>query len=1677
MSRFAHCLVLAALGPVLWSALGAEEEKTAPAPEPIPIADLKRDAPVDFAAEIVPIFRKNCLACHNATEAKGELVLETPAAILKGGETGPAVVPGKSEESLLLKAASHALKPFMPPRNNKVEAVPLQPAELGLIKLWIDQGATGTVSTATAPLEWQPLPPELNPIYAVAVTPDGQYAACARANQIFIYHLPSSQLITRLSDPELVKTVKLPAVKPTTDDPTAGPVVADRDLIQALAFSPDGNSLASAGYREVKLWRRHANAPRYSLPYAAGQAGETIAASPDGKWIATAGPDPTIRIWEAPTGKFVRKLSGHRAAVTSLRFSPDSGKLASSALDKSVRIWSPESGHELERFETPASERSVEWLSGTRLASAGDDGLIRLWKFPTNAPAEKDPGPLAAGPMAISASGRLCALALPEGEIVIRSIDSGEIVKRWSSGSGEVLSLAFDPSDRFLAGSGADQSVRLWQTEDGQGRLTADIAEATLQVAVRAGGNELAAASGPFVKIFKAHPHPERIIGTNAAGVSASAISADGARLATALVPPESGPVVIEVRDLSSGQMLKVLTGHDAAVTTIAFNSDGTRLISGSLDKTARVWNLADGREISRFTGHTQAVTAVAFRPGAEQALSGSADHSLKLWNIYSRAVEKEFFGQQTPVTAVEMSPDGRLAVSASGQVVRVWKDSSITPLYSIACGSGITSLAVAGNRDQLAISEEDGTVKFCQLADGKLLQSWRGRGARTSALSYSPEQTRLLGKIGAEDLAIWDAGTGALLETIPVKESTFGFLHGQPDDLLVGRKDLTIVASPTHAPRLLFLTNAVAGVSYTPNGKLLLTATSDGAVAAWNANNFKLAFAFPTGAPLGDLACSPDGTCFATAGADGQLRFWNATNGAAVTGRAGAPLPEPVEQIRFAPASDRLAVKTRSGTYLVRRESGVIEQAYESQGGAPAAIGIGGTNGNFLLRTWEDQPPSRIEIAAEQQFGADADPIAGLALVPGKEPFLVSGSEHGEVRVWDFSRGKVVRKMKHRGNIASLAVRPDGKRIASAGSTGATLWNSEDGQAVAELKGDFQGAELAAKFERNLTLARAEVSHQKNLLQAAEARRETAAQTLKKSVETLDPAEKSVAAKKEAVKKAREEKQSTDKLLAEAAEQLKKAKETKESAETLLRNVSDASNKVAEAQASITRMTGEKAAAVRELLQLAAKNALRTENSPPGATVPEPPGAGQAAENPGESAEIAIEKLAKLQAALDRARAGQTAAEKVLAENAPKVSGLPDKASLEKALNESTKSDSEARAKAKTTDKNLTDAEAALKQAEAADAESEKSVVTALVALRKSEDETASARQAVELAGEAQKKVEVDLAAATQVSGEPDRPVRAVAFSADNQVLATAGDDQVVYTWNPQNGRAYDKFRAHGGPVLCLAYLRDGTLISGSADRSVFAWPPTGAWSLDRMIGTGDETSPLIDRVLALEFSPDGQWLATGGGTPSRNGELKIWRVSDGTLAREIKDAHSDTVFAVSFSPNNRFLASGAADKFVKVWDILTGKLVKTFEGHTHHVLGVSWKSDGRILASCGADRAVKVWDFVTGEQKKTIEGFNKEVTSIHFVEASNEALVTSGDDQVRLLREDGNNVRNFGGGTDFIQSAAITPDGQTVVAGSQDSTLRIWNGTNGELVKSFAAVRSVEAQKMAAERKDREP
>ncbi|MEO6788722.1 MAG: WD40 repeat domain-containing protein, partial [Chthoniobacteraceae bacterium] len=262
---------------------------------------------------------------------------------------------------------------------------------------------------------------------------------------------------------------------------------------------------------------------------------------------------------------------------------------------------------------------------------------------------------------------------------------------------------------------------------------------------------------------------------------------------------------------------------------------------------------------------------------------------------------------------------------------------------------------------------------------------------------------------------------------------------------------------------------------------------------------------------------------------------------------------------------------------------------------------------------------------------------------------------------------------------------------------------------------------------------------------------------------------------------------------------------------------------------------------------------------------------------------------------------------------------------------------------------------------------------------------------------------------------------------AAGGLTVATAGDDEVIRTWSAENDAGFDTFPGKLGPV--------------------------------RSIGTGDEKSPLANRVLTIEFSADGKLLATGGGVPSRSGEVKIWRVSDASLVREVTPSHSDTVFSLDFSPDGKFLATAGADKFVKVFDLSTGKLVKQLAGHTHYVFGVSWKADGRTLASSGADKTVKLWSFPEGQPLKTIEGFKSEVTSVRFVGIGGEMLATSGDTKVWLLKEDGGALRDFAGGKDFIFSAAYTPDGQFILGGGQDSTLRIWNATTGKILFTLEA------------------
>lgn len=429
----------------------------------------------------------------------------------------------------------------------------------------------------------------------------------------------------------------------------------------------------------------------------------------------------------------------------------------------------------------------------------------------------------------------------------------------------------------------------------------------------------------------------------------------------------------------------------------------------------------------------------------------------------------------------------------------------------------------------------------------------------------------------------------------------------------------------------------------------------------------------------------------------------------------------------------------------------------------------------------------------------------------------------------------------------------------------------------------------------------------------------------------------------------------------------------------------------------------------------------------------------------------------------LKKAMETKTNADKALAEAMPKEQTA--KEAVDAAAKElADKPDDEALKKKKT------DADAALAKETEAVTKAKEAVESANRAITQLEQglkasqelqQAETARHAAENTAAEQATAKLNEAKAALPSFE--KPLAAITFSPNGRLFAVGGEDGVVRTYDAKAGKPLDTLQ-QGVAVQKLLFAPTGGLVSITAEPKLTVWDDDPAWRLVGVLGPNPETpldvgnSPFISRVLALAFSPDGKLLATGGGDPSRSGELILWDVASRSIARVIEEAHSDTVFSVEFSREGNWLVSGAADKFVKLFNVADGKLIRAFEGHTHHVLGVTLKSDNSRIASAGADNAIKIWNVETGEQHRTISNYGKQVTAIEYIGVSDNIASGSGDKNVRMHRSnDGGNYRNFAGMAEFVYAVDVARDESLIVAGGEDGVLRVWNGTNAQELFKF--------------------
>ncbi|MCO6458837.1 MAG: hypothetical protein J5I93_26315, partial [Pirellulaceae bacterium] len=1135
---------------------------------PIPIADVNRATPVEFQKEILPLLQKSCLACHNKSEANGDLVLESPQTMIQGGDSGPAVVPGKSGESLLLKLAAHQQDPLMPPPGNDVAAPALSSQELGLLKLWIDQGARGESEAALlSPARWRPLPPGNHPVLATAVTPDGQFAACGRANQIFIYHVPTGQLLTRLTDP---------ALQAGSD---SRPGIAHLDYVQSLAFNSQGDTLASGGFRTVKLWRYPRDVQR--LAWTAAQSLRAVAVSPDRQWIAAGAADGQITLWslaesaapvaatpgaatpgaatpgaETPAASAApRSLSGHAAELTSLCFTDDSLQLVSAAADSTIRVWNVVDGELTGRIDAPAIAHALTVfreplpaVAGSdpatagppeqvlRLASGGADNLVRIWNVP-----DQLPRPLAfdlanCQRMAVNRQAQLLAVANPSGMVGVIDLASGQLVKQWQAHPGGVTALALAPESALagtLATGGDNGLVRLWNARTAEPLLDLRGTLApVLGLDFRHDGQQLASsAADGGVTIWNLQAVESRSLADPTADVAQSlgpasqvVLSPDGKWLASA--GSASGRDAIVVRELASGKVWHTLLGHEGPITSLAFSGDGTRIASGSADKTARIWDLRDAKfpEVARFAGHSAEVTAVAFNSDAAQVLSGSADNTARLWNAADGQELMVFNGHTGPVVAVAMPANNQPMTASADKTVRVWNPANGQAAANYAQPAAVTALALSRDSQRMAVATADNAVRILAAAGGGVQQTLAGHKLAATHLAFSPDNSRLLSASSDGRLLVWDTADGRLLQGFENGDASGQVANQEaaeaapPSEQSAGQKPVATVIAATFGPaadRLIVagsegglvlrslrvagvlrgMTKAATAVKFHPAGQTVLAGCEDGTIRGYNLANFQQAFAANHGAAVRDLALADDGQRMASGGDDKLIKLWNPTNGGALQPAQLGGFAAPVVSVTMSADGLRVVGASSAETGEIRvfqavPPAGVAEQSIVGHAVAVQACllldGAGrgaslSSDGKLLL--W-DLPGVRALAGHTQPVTS----LAALALQEGQPPELLSGSLDGTLRRWNAVTGQQLVQLNHGGPVTAVAVSADRQRWASASDNKTIkLWNATNNQQLAEMRGDLRAKALVASLTQQKNDATAKLNAAKVALDAAE--------------------------------------------------------------------------------------------------------------------------------------------------------------------------------------------------------------------------------------------------------------------------------------------------------------------------------------------------------------------------------------------------------------------------------------------------------------------------------------------------------------------------------------------------------------------------------------------------------------
>ncbi|MFJ4568162.1 hypothetical protein ACIP4U_31690 [Streptomyces caelestis] len=621
--------------------------------------------------------------------------------------------------------------------------------------------------------------------------------------------------------------------------PLATPLVGHTGAVYLTTFSPDGRTLATASYdRTVRLW--DVADPKRPKPLGKPLTGHTswvssAVFSPDGHTLATAADDGTIRLWDVTDpGRpqpIARPLTGHDGTIYLIAFSPDGRTLASVGDDHTVRLWDVADPKRPKPLGKPltghtAAVRSVAFSpDGRTLAAGGDDGTIRLWDVTRPRRPE------------------------PVGEPLTGHTDT-------------VHSVAFSPDGRTLASGSADDTVRLWNMADRR---------------------RPAAIGAPLTG--------------HTGAVWSVAFSPDGSMLAAASA--DSTASLWKVSDPAyPSQVGGPLAGSSGEMYALGFSPDGRTLATGTGDNKVRLWSLPTADMIGR-TG--------AFRPDGRVLATAALDGRVRLWDVRKpgRPVPMgEPFLPKGGVRSLEFSTDGRtLAVVTGNRAVQLWNVGD--PDRPVPHGSPIPlrirfadPLAFSPDGRLLATAYDDRTVQLWDIGDPSrprpLGAPLTGHKGYVNSLVFSPDGHTLASGSADGTIRLWNATDPgrAVLRGAPLKGhlGAVNVLAYSPDGhtLASGGDDNSVrlwdIEDPSRASERTSLTGhteAVASLTFSRNGRTLASGGNDSTVRLWNVSDPSKAG--PIGQSMSPnaksgtfLAFSPNSHMLGVSSGTDTIRLWN---------------------------------------------------------------------------------------------------------------------------------------------------------------------------------------------------------------------------------------------------------------------------------------------------------------------------------------------------------------------------------------------------------------------------------------------------------------------------------------------------------------------------------------------------------------------------------------------------------------------------------------------------------------------------------------------------------------------------------------------------------------------------------------------------------------------------------